>query len=80
MRQAMPCPCALAGVAAGLQFAAGVGSPLVDDAGGLLANVAGECRAARAGMVGAAHAAGVRRHLHGQASGHASAVVLVLMH
>ena len=67
---------ALAGLAAGGELAAGRGAPLVDAASGPRADAARQRRAARLGMVGAAHAGRVIGYLHRQAIRHVAAASL----
>lgn len=76
----MALACALAGVTALFELAARRGPPLVDAANGFGADLAGECRAAGRGMVGAAHAQQAVIHLHRKAGGHAAAQVFAFVH
>ena len=66
----------VAGFAACGELAAGRWAPFVNAASGFLPDGAGEGGAARAGVVGAAHAAGVVVDCFGQASGYSATLGL----
>lgn len=76
MPQARP----VAGVIAWRKFTAGRWAPLVDTAGSLYADLAGERGAARAAVVGAAQAAQVLGEAVRQARRHAAAVAFEFLH
>ena len=71
---------ALTSVGAGLELAAWRWAPLVDGAGAAHAHLAGQSRAARPGVVGAAHACNARGDVYRQTLRHAAAQLLGFVH
>ena len=72
----MSLSCPRAGITAFAEFMTGVGTPLINSTGHLLANASREGGTAGGHVIGAAHAPGVGVDLHRQAAGHMSTRVI----